>query len=183
MRCFRRAARRGAFVTTSLLCVALAGPAIAAPPAPPGVGWRLACPREVGFTLPLADPVTDPFRAPAGPYAPGNRGLEYSPSIGTEVRAIGAGVVTFAGAIGADHYVSVRHDEHVVSSYSYLATVVVVTGRTVAAGEVLGRSSSRFQLGVRVDGAYVDPAPLLGVPRMSRAVARLVPMGTPPPSC
>ena len=31
----------------------------------------------VVLTPPVDAPVLDPFRAPAGPYGPGNRGIEY----------------------------------------------------------------------------------------------------------
>jgi murein DD-endopeptidase MepM/ murein hydrolase activator NlpD len=126
------------------------------------------------YRPPVEAPVTDPFRAPLTPFGPGNRGLEYGTRAGQPVRAIGAGVVTFAGSIGGSRYVTVSHADGLRSSYSYLAEILVGERQVLATGTPLGRAGSRFHLGVRCGDAYLDPAALIG-PGAGRWRARLVP--------
>jgi murein DD-endopeptidase MepM/ murein hydrolase activator NlpD len=154
-----------------LACSTAATPAGAVPGAP-------ACPAP--YRAPLRAPVIDGFRLPDGPFRAGNRGLEYATAEGQVVVAIGPGSVSFAGTIAGERYVSVRHVDGLVSSYSYLRTLAVRRGDRVAGGTRLGTTTTRFQLGVRRDGVYLDPAPLLG----SAAVRpRLVADDHPPPRC
>ncbi len=114
----------------------------------------------------------DPFRPPAHPGAPGNRGLEYATRPGSAVRAAAAGVVTFAGRVAAGRHVTVAHADGVRTSYSFLAAVAVRAGQAVEAGDVLGTTGTSFHFGARIGEAYVDPAVLLGV----AGPARLVPV-------
>ena len=141
-------------------------PAAAAPLCEPGQRYR----------PPVEAPVTDPFRAPLTPFGPGNRGLEYRTRAGQTVRAIGAGVVTFAGSIGGSRYVTVSHADGLRSSYSYLAEILVAERQVLATGAPLGRAGPSFHLGVRCGDAYLDPAALIG-PGGGRWRARLVPDG------
>ncbi len=110
---------------------------------------------------PVDAPVVDPFRPPAGPYGPGNRGLEYAPPPGTPVRASAAGTVVFAGAVAGTLHVTVRHGDGVRTSYSFLATVDVVVGQQVDQGDRVGTSGPRLHFGARRGDAYFDPATLL----------------------
>ena len=112
------------------------------------------------YTPPVDAPVADTFRLPDGPYGAGNRGLEYATSPGDPVRAIGDGLVVFAGPVAGNLAVTVLHLDGLRSSYSYLAEVLVDVGQRVGQGEVLGWAGAMFHLGVRAGGTYVDPATL-----------------------
>jgi murein DD-endopeptidase MepM/ murein hydrolase activator NlpD len=108
----------------------------------------------------VAAPVIDPFRAPPGPFAAGNRGIEYETRPGTAIVTVAAGRVVFAGPVAGSLHVTVLHEDGLRSSYSYLATVGVAVGDTVRAGEALGTATGRLHLGVRAGDAYLDPAVL-----------------------
>lgn len=114
------------------------------------------------YRPPVDAPVIDPFRPPAQPWLPGNRGLEYATPPGTLVRAIGPGVVSFAGPVAGSLHVTVTHPDGLRSSYSFLAAVRTVAGATVAAGDVVGVAAAQLHLGVRRGDRYLDPASLWG---------------------
>ena len=118
-------------------------------------------------TPPVDAAVTDPFRRPATPYGPGNRGLEYATAPGTPARAIGAGTVTFAGRVAGRGVVTVQHPDGLRSSLTGLAEVRVAVGDRVGRGDVLGTAAAMLHLGVRRGDEYVDPAALFadGPPR------------------
>ncbi|MEZ5141325.1 MAG: peptidoglycan DD-metalloendopeptidase family protein [Acidimicrobiales bacterium] len=114
------------------------------------------------YRPPVAGVVVDPFRAPPGPYAAGNRGLEYAVVPGTPVVAAGDGEVIFAGAVGGSLHVTVRHPDGLRTSYSFLAAVSVGRGRHVTRGQQLGVAGALLHFGVRDPaGTYLDPARLL----------------------
>jgi hypothetical protein len=122
-------------------------------------------------------PVVDPFRPPAEPWGPGNRGLELATVPGQEVVAAADGEVTFAGAVAGALHVTVRHADGTLTTASFLASVEVAPGAAVRRGQRLGRAGPRVHVGARVDGAYVDPAGLLGT---HERVVRLVATDTEP---
>lgn len=124
---------------------------------------------------PVDAPVRDPYRPPATPYGPGNRGIEYATEPGTPVRASADGVVAFAGLIGADRYVSIDHPDGVRTSYSYLETIAVRAGEELRQGDVVGTAGDRLHFGARRNGEYFDPASLFDAVNTSRR-ARLVPI-------
>jgi murein DD-endopeptidase MepM/ murein hydrolase activator NlpD len=133
---------------------------------------------------PVHAPVTDPYRAPACTYCPGNRGIEFGPSPGQRVTAVEQGVVTFAGVVAGTRYVVVDHADGVRATYGRLATMAVARGERIGAGVVIGTTTDRFYFGLRHGVAPnerpVDPTPMLGVRRYP---SRLVPVdGTPAPS-
>jgi murein DD-endopeptidase MepM/ murein hydrolase activator NlpD len=131
---------------------------------------------EVGIYRPPVDaPVVDGFRLPNGPYGAGNRGLEYATVPGRPVRAIGDGLVVFAGRVAGNRAVTVLHPDGLRSSYSYLADVRVEVGDRVTIGQTVGTAGERFHLGVRAGGTYLDPAALF-----STAVVHLVPVDAGP---
>lgn len=131
-----------------VLGLATAPPAVAEPPSPT---W-----------LPPVDaPVASPFAGPPTPYAAGNRGIDFDTEPGQEVRASGAGEVTFAGQVGGALHVVVLHEGGLRTSYSFLATVAVARGDLVAAATVVGTAGEALHFGARIGEAYVDPAPLL----------------------
>lgn len=127
--------------------------------------------RPGDYAPPVQGPVIDPFRAPLGPYGPGNRGLEYATGPGAPARAIGGGTVSFAGQVAGRLVVTVEHPDGLRSSLVGLATVSVTRGQAVERGQPLGRTGSRLHLGVRRGEQYLDPATLFA----RRGPARLVP--------
>ena len=131
------------------------------------------------FPPPLAAPVVDPFRAPACPYCPGNRGLEYAPAAGPPVTALAAGTVTFRGSVAGTTYVVVQQPDGLTITYGRLDAAAVATGTVVVGGMRIGTTTDHFFLGIRRGDEYVDPAPLLG--RFQRR-PRLVPVEGGPPS-
>jgi murein DD-endopeptidase MepM/ murein hydrolase activator NlpD len=135
-----------------------------------GAGPALAAPC---WLPPVGAPITDPFRAPACPYCAGNRGLEYGTADGVPVRAVAAGTVTFAGSIGDDSYVVVRHADGRRTTYGNLRDLRFGRNDVVAARAVLGLTRGPLHFGLRVGDEYVDPAPFLGALRWR---PRLVPV-------
>lgn len=129
-----------------------------------GVGAQVLGPVPEGrrYRPPVDAEVIDPFRPPAQPWLPGNRGLEYATAPGTVVRAIGPGVVTFAGPVAGSLHVTVTHPDGLRSSYSFLAAVRTTLGATVSAGDVVGIAAATFHLGVRRGDRYLDPSSLWG---------------------
>ncbi len=140
------------------------------PPTPPTTPAAGIAP----YRPPVDAPVVDVFRPPATPYGPGNRGLDYATVQGTPIRAVGDGVVTFAGRIAFAWYVTVQHADGLRSSLSFLSSVSVSAGERVRRGDVVGVASDRVQLGFRRGDEYLDPAPLLTA-GARRPRARLVP--------
>jgi murein DD-endopeptidase MepM/ murein hydrolase activator NlpD len=125
------------------------------------------------YTPPVEAPIVDHFRPPSCTWCPGNRGIDYSASPGTPVRAAAGGVVTFAGAIGGDRYVTIAHPDGLRTSYAYLATITVHAGQRVGPGAGVGVTGGRFHFGVRRGAVYLDPERLF---QATRLVARLVPL-------
>lgn len=118
-------------------------------------------------------PVVDPFRPPDDPWGSGNRGVDYDTDPGAVVVASAPGEVVFAGDVAGELHVTVAHADGLRTSYSFLATVAVGAGQSVAGGEAVGTSAGRFHFGVRdASGAYLDPTAL-----MAAVVVRLVPGG------
>ncbi len=122
---------------------------------------------------PIDAPVIDPFRMPACPYCPGNRGIEYGPAPGTEVVAAAGGEVGFAGTVAGVRWIVVRQTDGLLASYGRLGASRVRVGRQVAAGEWIGTSTDRFYFGLRDGDVPVDPTPLLA---RRRYPTRLVPI-------
>lgn len=132
------------------------------------------------YRPPVDAAVIDPFRPPSVPWGPGNRGLEYATAPGTSVRAIGPGVVTFAGPVAGSLHVTVAHPDGLRSSYSGVAAIRVVQGESVDGGQPVAVSAEGLHLGVRRGERYVDPAGLWGLGVESGPVV-LVPVDEPWP--
>ncbi len=166
--------RAGVLIAACLATALVARPAGAVSDG--GATHASAVTTRVEYSPPVAAPVIDPFRAPAGPYAPGNRGLEYSTTPGDPVVAIGVGRVVFAGQVGGRLVVSIDHPDGLRSSLLGMTSIVVRVGTPVAGGQVVGLAGPRLHLGVRRDGAYLDPSTLFG----RTGPARLVPLARVP---
>lgn len=149
----------------ALVCSATLAVPVAAAPDPPA------------YRPPVDAPVRDPFRPPAIPYGPGNRGLEYDTAAGDPVAAAADGRVSFSGAVGGTLHVTVLHPDGVRTSYSFLAQIDVVAGQRVRRGQVLGFTSGSLHFGARRGEQYFDPASLFegGPPQV-----HLVPFDEPP---
>lgn len=128
--------------------------------AAPADGATFPTVRAGEYTPPLDRPVLDPFRMDAGPYGPGNRGLEYGSRPGDAARSIGAGQVLFAGLVAGRLVVTVRHRDGRRSSLTGLVSIEVGVGDLVLRGQILGLAGERLHLGVREGDRYVDPARL-----------------------
>lgn len=128
---------------------------------------------------PVDAPIADPFRPPAGPYAAGNRGIEYDTQPGDEVRASADGTVSFAGPVAGGLHVTVSHADGVRTSYSFLAEVAVARGQHVRRGDRVGTAGERLHFGARAGDDYFDPAALF---TGSVAEVELLPFEVPPGS-
>jgi murein DD-endopeptidase MepM/ murein hydrolase activator NlpD len=127
---------------------------------------------------PVTAPVADPFREPACPWCPGNRGLSYDVAAGTPVRAAAAGAVTFSGTVAGTYYLVVVHADGLRATYGQLTGSHLAEGDRIVAGAIVGVSAGGLHFGLRRGDRYIDPAPLLG--RLIER-ARLVPTDGSPP--
>jgi len=103
------------------------------------------------------------FSLPNGPYRAGHRGIDLSGAPGAEVRAPASGTISFVGMVVDRPVVSIRLDERTVVSMEPVESGLA-QGDAIARGEVVGTigvgghcGSGCLHLGVRVDGAYVNP--------------------------
>ncbi|HMK12293.1 MAG TPA: peptidoglycan DD-metalloendopeptidase family protein, partial [Acidimicrobiales bacterium] len=109
------------------------------------------------YAPPVDGPVIDHFRPPPEKWAAGNRGIDYETVPGSPVKAAEEGVVEFAGQVGGTLHVVVRHPDGLRTSYSFLASIVVVEGQQVARGTVVGTAAASLHFGVRASDTYIDP--------------------------
>jgi murein DD-endopeptidase MepM/ murein hydrolase activator NlpD len=161
------AASRSAAVPASRAATATAAADAAPRPAPE------TTPPSLVFVEPVDAEVVDGWRPPSTPYGPGNRGWEYDTAPGDVVSAAGDGTVTFAGPVGGSHAVTVAHVGGLTTTYSYLDAVDVTDGDRVRRGDRIATAGESTHFGVRLDGAYVDPAVLFR-PGALRLGARLL---------
>jgi len=134
------------------------------------------------WMLPVDGQVLRPFQAPLARFGPGHRGVDLAAAPGTPVRAAGTGVVSFAGDVAGALHVVVAHDGGLRTSYSFLASISVRAGQSVAKGDVVGTAGGSgeghgpgvLHFGLRVGDEYVDPM-LLFRPRDLTELVRLVP--------
>ena len=122
---------------------------------------------------------TRPFDPPEHAYGPGHQGVDFT----GEVRAVGAGVVTFAGTVGGTRHVVVTHPNGWRTSYAFLLATTVRAGQVVADRQVLGTAGGTgpnhdgrmWHLGLRIGDDYVDPMTLFD----GRRRVHLVPVEAP----
>ena len=137
------------------------------------------------YAWPVVGPVINGFQPPSGPYGPGHRGIDIAVPIGTPVGASAAGVVAFAGSVGGSLYVSIDHADGVRTTYSYLSSIAVRRGESVATGDVVGTTghghptipADHLHFGARYQGVYIDPLALLE-PLPIATMIRLAPLPT-----
>jgi murein DD-endopeptidase MepM/ murein hydrolase activator NlpD len=123
-----------------------------------GYGWR-----------------TDPLRG-------GHRrheGVDLPGRLGSEVRATGAGIVTFAGwARGYGNLVQIDHPGGFRTRYGHLSKILVSPETSVSKGEVVGRmgstgrsTGSHLHYEVRFDGHPTNPLAFMGTSSSIAAVS------------
>jgi hypothetical protein len=141
------------------------------------------------WTWPVRGPIVRPFDPPASPYGAGHRGIDIAVPAGTVVLAPAPGVVSFAGRVAGELFVSIDHGAGLVSTSSYLSAASVAKDDPVVAGQPIGLSGAghpgsmipHLHFGVRLGGVYVDPLRYLG-PISLVGILWLAPIGGPDPA-
>jgi murein DD-endopeptidase MepM/ murein hydrolase activator NlpD len=116
--------------------------------------------------------VTEPFRAPAHDYGPGHRGMDIAAAPGAVVHAPADGVVAFRGVVVDRPLLTIDHGSGFVTTFEPLESALAA-GDAVSVGDEIGTVAvgghtepGAMHLGVRWNGAYINPMPLFGeVPR------------------
>ena len=129
----------------------------------------LLAPAYGTYAWPVTGPVIRPFEPPPSPYSQGHRGIDIAAPFGSVLRAANDGVVAFAGWVGGSLFISIDHPDGVRTTYSWLSSVDVSRGQSVAKGEVIGRTGHghpdvaqpHLHFGARIGTTYIDPMPLL----------------------
>ncbi len=142
-----------------------------------------ALPAVGAWTWPVVGPVIRGFDPPQTPFGSGHRGIDVAAPIGTVVVAPESGVVTFAGRVGGELFVTLDHGGGLTSTSSWLSEALVRVGDAVARGAPIARSGRghpgstvpHLHFGVRLDGQYVDPLRYLGPQSVSDFI-RLAPL-------
>ena len=158
----------------ALVLLSSASPATAAEPA--GGGWL----------RPVPGALVHPFEEPSSVYGPGHRGADLAAPPGPPVLAANDGEVTFAGPVAGTQHVTVQHTGGLRITYSFLQSVAVRRGQTVARGDVVGASGGTnddhdgtvLHLGLRLGERYLDPMQLFGPVDLTEVV-RLAPADAP----
>ena len=131
-----------------------------------GVGASVAPASAAGtWTWPVIGPVLRGYDPPASTYGAGHRGIDIAAPVGSVVVAAAAGSVTFAGPVGGNLFITLTHPDGLSSTYSWVSALLVHKGDRVVAGQPIARSGSghpgdvvaNLHVGVKLDGAYVDP--------------------------
>jgi len=124
-----------------------------------------------GWSWPVVGPVIRDFDPPEDPYGAGHRGIDIAVPVGTPILAPEAGIVSFAGKVGGQLFVTLDHGGGLQSTYSWLSAALVRKGDVVARGGRIGLTGlghpgavvAHLHFGVRLDGVYLDPLEVLGV--------------------
>ncbi|MEO8477016.1 MAG: M23 family metallopeptidase [Actinomycetota bacterium] len=151
------------------------------------VGRAMPAPAAGLWTWPVTGPVLRAFDPPDNPYGAGHRGIDIGTAVGTEVVAPAAGVVSFAGKVGGQLFLTIAHGGGLQSTASWLTDVLVRKGAAVAQGQVVAHTgwghaadpAPHLHFSVRLAGVYVDPLEYLS-PMDVSALIRLAPLGAPP---
>jgi murein DD-endopeptidase MepM/ murein hydrolase activator NlpD len=136
-----------------------------------------------GWTWPVVGPVIRGFDLPDDPYGSGHRGIDIAAPVGTTIVAPADGTVSFAGPVGGHLFLTIDHGGGLSSSYSWLTANLVRKGDGVTRGQAValtgwghpGQPVPHLHLGIKLDGAYVDPMDHLGSISLA-AFVRLAPV-------
>lgn len=165
---------RTLFRTASTTIIALLmSLALYASGAPAAAAAALGIPRWQ-WPLTGARAVVEPFRAPAHAYGAGHRGVDLGSSTNAAVTAPADGTVAFRGTVVDRPLLTIRHTDGLVSTFEPLRTTLV-PGDVVSVGQEIGfidvgghTPAGALHLGVRREGAYINPMLLFGT--LPRAV-------------
>ncbi len=132
--------------------------------------WQAPASASGVWQWPIKGPILRGYDPPASPYGSGHRGIDIGAPVGTPVVAPATGKVTFAGKVGGHLFVTIDHGGGVSSTYSWLTSISVHNGAVVAAGDIVAHSGGghpgdvkpSLHMGVKLNGAYVDPLDYLG---------------------
>ncbi|HLB40142.1 MAG TPA: M23 family metallopeptidase [Actinomycetota bacterium] len=135
------------------------------------------------WAWPVHGAIVRGYDPPDAPYGAGHRGIDIAAPPGTVVVSPAAGVVTFAGPVGGRLFVTIDHGGGVVSTGSWLTSLLVRKGDQVVMGQPIATTGwghpdlavPHLHLGVRLDGEYVDPLDYLGPPPITDLI-RLAPL-------
>ncbi len=126
---------------------------------------------------PVDGQITRRFEPPRMDWGPGHRGVDYSVTSGTQIRAAAAGTVVFAGDVAGIKAVTIEHSGGLATTYSQMAEVMVEAGTLVGAATWLGTAGGAhsglgagLHFGVKMNGEYVDPEDYLGPVDASGAI-------------
>lgn len=120
--------------------------------------------------------IAAPFLAPAHTWSAGHRGVDIvaggMPPGDVAVRAPAAGTIAFRGVVVDRPLLTIAHDGNLVTTLEPVSSTLA-PGDAVRAGDVVGHLSTgghaspgTLHLGVRHEGAYINPMALFGgVPR------------------
>ncbi len=148
--------------------------------------WSLPAAASGAWPWPAVGPVLRAFESPSSPYGPGHRGIDIAVPVGTPVLAPAAGVVSFAGPVGGELFVTIDHGGGLETTYSWLSAKLARKGDSVTAGQAIASSGTghpgstipHLHLGVRLGGEYVDPMDYLS-PASVVDLIRLAPLVPP----
>jgi murein DD-endopeptidase MepM/ murein hydrolase activator NlpD len=135
------------------------------------------------WAWPVTGPVIRGFDPPTSPFGSGHRGIDIAVPFGTPILAPEAGIVSFAGTVGGELFVTLDHGGGLSSTYSWLSSASVRKNDIVAVGQPIGStgvghpgsSIPHLHFGVRLDGQYMDPLTYLA-PLGVQDLIRLVPL-------
>lgn len=116
-------------------------------------------------TLPISGTITSRYGAVSSIRSSAHTGLDIAASIGTPIKVVADGTVTFAAYSGSYGYlIKVDHGNSVETWYAHTSKMYVAVGQKVKAGDIIaavgntGNSTGpHLHLEVRVKGQHVNP--------------------------
>ncbi|WP_405791252.1 LysM peptidoglycan-binding domain-containing M23 family metallopeptidase [Streptomyces sp. NBC_00029] len=97
-----------------------------------------------GFVAPVGGGISTQYKVAGAMWSSGyHTGVDFIASMGTSVRAVGAGTVVSAGWSGSyGNEVVIQHADGKYSQYAHLSQLSVSSGQSVTAGQSIGLSGS-----------------------------------------
>ncbi|MFJ3961744.1 peptidoglycan DD-metalloendopeptidase family protein [Streptomyces sp. NPDC090036] len=97
-----------------------------------------------GFVAPVGGGVSTQYKVAGAMWSSGyHTGVDFIASMGTSVKAVGAGTVVSAGWSGSyGNEVVIQHADGKYSQYAHLSQLSVSSGQSVTAGQTIGLSGS-----------------------------------------
>ncbi|MER6196038.1 M23 family metallopeptidase [Streptomyces sp. NPDC001586] len=122
-----------------------------------------------GFVAPVIGGINTPYKATGSMWAGGTHsGVDFGASMGTSIKAVGAGTVVSAGWAGSyGNQVIIQHADGHFSQYGHMSQLSVSAGQTVTVGQEVGLVGStgnstgphlHFEIRTTQDyGSDIDP--------------------------